>query len=292
MNTLILKLGATGDVVRTTPLLKHLAGEVSWVTAAKNISLLTGLTKTLRCVAWEQRAQFCDREYDLVINLEDTPDVAQFLAQVKHKKLFGACTDASGALVYTDDSRGWFDLSLISRFGRAAADKLKLENRRTYQDLIFDGLGLQFKGEKYLLPEPVKTDLSGDIAIAPKAGQVGPMKNWAFYAELKTELEKKGLTVNVLPERASLLEHLGDVKNHRCLVSGDSLPMHLALAVGVRCVTIFNCTSPWEIHDYGIMRKITSPRLAEFFFKRGMDERAITAIPLNEVLTAVLEQLR
>jgi ADP-heptose:LPS heptosyltransferase len=118
------------------------------------------------------------------------------------------------------------------------------------------------------------------------------MKNWAYYAELKAELEKKGLTVNVLPDRASLLEHLGDVKNHRCLVSGDSLPMHLALAVGTRCVTIFNCTSPWEIYDYGIQRQLTSPLLAEFFFKRGMDERATTAIPLDTVYNAVLEQLR
>jgi len=292
MNTLIIKLGATGDVVRTTPLLKHLTGDISWITAAKNVSLLTGLTKTLRSVAWEQRGQFCDRAYDFVLNLEDTADVAQFLPQVQYAKLFGAYNDAGGTLVYTDDSRGWFDLSLISRFGKPAADKLKLENRRTYQDLIFAGLGLQFKGEKYLLPEPVKTDLSGDVAIAPKAGHVWPMKNWAYYAELKAELEKKGLTVNVLPDRASLLEHLGDVKNHRCLVSGDSLPMHLALAVGTRCVTIFNCTSPWEIYDYGIQRQLTSPLLAEFFFKRGMDERATTAIPLNTVYNAVLEQLR
>jgi ADP-heptose:LPS heptosyltransferase len=134
--------------------------------------------------------------------------------------------------------------------------------------------------------------LTGDIAIAPKAGHVWPMKNWAFYNELKLELEKKGLTVNVLPERGTLLEHLGDVKNHRCLVSGDSLPMHFALAVGTPCVTLFTCTSPWEIYDYGIMRKITSPLLAEFFFKRGMDERAIRAIPLSEVYAAVLEQLR
>jgi heptosyltransferase-2 len=292
MNTLIIKLGATGDVVRTTPLLKHLTGDISWITAAKNVALLTGLTKTLRSVAWEERGQFCDRAYDFVINLEDTADVAQFLPQVQYAKLFGAYNDAGDTLVYTDDSRGWFDLSLISRFGKAAADKLKLENRRTYQDLIFAGLGLQFKGEKYLLPEPVKTDLTGDVAIAPKAGHVWPMKNWAYYAELKTELEKKGLTVNVLPDRASLLEHLGDVKNHRCLVSGDSLPMHLALAVGTRCVTIFNCTSPWEIYDYGIQRQLTSPLLAEFFFKRGMDERATTAIPLSSVYQAVLEQLR
>jgi heptosyltransferase-2 len=292
MNILILKLGATGDVVRTTPLLKHLAGEVSWVTAAKNVPLLAGLTKTLRAISWEQRAQFCDREYDLVINLEDTADVAQFLPQLKFKKLFGAYIDANNALVYSDAARGWFDLSLISRFGKAAADKFKLENRRTYQDLIFGGLGLKFQGEKYMLPEPVRTSLTGDIAIAPKAGHVWPMKNWAFYNELKLELEKKGLTVNVLPERGTLLEHLGDVKNHRCLVSGDSLPMHFALAVGTPCVTLFTCTSPWEIYDYGIMRKITSPLLAEFFFKRGMDERAIRAIPLSEVYAAVLEQLR
>ena len=292
MNTLILKLGATGDVVRTTPLLKQLPGEISWVTAAKNVSLLAGLTKTMRVVSWEDRAQFCDREYDLVINLEDTLDVAQFLPSVKYKKLFGAYTDANGALVYSDDARGWFDMSLISKFGKAAADKLKLENHRTYQDLVFEGLGLKFKGEKYLLPEPVKTDLTGDVAIAPKAGHVWPMKNWAYYADLKTALEKKGLVVNVLPERATLLEHLGDVKNHRCLVSGDSLPMHFALAAGTRCVSLFTCTSPWEIYDYGLMKKITSPLLAEFFFKRGMDERAIKAISLDEVLAATLEQLR
>jgi heptosyltransferase-2 len=292
MNTLILKLGATGDVVRTTPLLKHLAGEVSWITAAKNVPLLAGLAKTLRCTAWEQRAQFCDRAYDLVINLEDTPDVADFLSQVKFIKLFGAYAVAGGGLAYTDDARGWFDLSLISRFGKSAADQLKLENRRTYQDLIFSGLGLKFKGEKYLLPEPAKTGLTGDIALAPKAGHVWPMKNWAYYAELKTALEGRGLTVNVLPERASLLEHLGDVKNHRCLVSGDSLPMHLALAAGTRCVTLFNCTAPWEIYPYGLQRQLTSPLLAEFFFKRGLDERAIKAISLEEVLSATLEQLR
>jgi hypothetical protein len=292
MQTLILKLGATGDVVRTTPLLKHLAGEVSWVTAAKNVPLLAGLTRTLRSVSWEQRTQFCDRDYDLVINLEDTPDVAQFMPQLKFKKLFGAYAGPGGQLLYTDDSHGWFDLSLISRFGKAAADRLKLENRRTYQDLIFSGLGLEFKGEKYLLPEPAKTNLVGDVAIAPKAGHVWPMKNWAYYPGLETALEARGLKVNVLPERASLLEHLSDVKNHRCLVSGDSLPMHFALGAGTRCVTLFNCTSPWEIFDYGLQKKIRSPLLAQFFFKRGLDERAVTAISLAEVLEATLAQLK
>ena len=116
------------------------------------------------------------------------------------------------------------------------------------------------------------------------------MKNWAYYDDLERTLKRNGSIMNVLPERSSLLEHLGDVWNHRCLVSGDTLPMHLALGSEVRCVSLFTCTSPWEIHDYGLQRKIVSPLLKEFFYKRGFAERATSAITSEEVLTAVLEQ--
>src|SRR5678815_3629707 len=98
---------------------------------------------------------------------------------------------------------GWFDLSLISRFGREEADALKLKNRRTYQDLIFEGLGFKFAGEEYRLPPCAKSSLIGDVAIAPEAGQVWPMKKWAHYDWLKSELESRGLKVSVLPTRAT-----------------------------------------------------------------------------------------
>jgi ADP-heptose:LPS heptosyltransferase len=142
-----------------------------------------------------------------------------------------------------------------------------------------------------LLPEPIETGLSGDVAIAADAGQVWPMKKWAYYGELKQQLEDRGLIVNVLPKRPSLLEHLADVRNHGCLVGGDSLPMHFALGTRTRCVTLFTCTSPWEIYDYGVQQKIVSPLLKEFFYKRGYDERATTAISVQEVLSAVMAQL-
>ena len=248
MNVLILKLGATGDVVRTTPLLRRFTGPVTWITAAKNLVFVENLRPNLRCLSWEQREAARDTRYDLVINLEDELESARFLTTVQYAKLFGAYADEGGAMRYTDDARRWFDLSLISSFGRKEADRLKLLNRHTYQDLIFSGLGLQFANDAYLLPEPTETGLTGDVAIAPEAGPVWPMKNWAFYGPLQKELESRGFTVNVLPRRATLLEHLCDVRNHRCLVGGDSLPMHLALGSEVRCVSLFTCTSPWEIH--------------------------------------------
>ena len=291
MSFLIIKLGATGDVVRTTPLITRLSGDITWVTAAKNAVLIKGLKDNVRCFSWEERERALDTRYELGINLEDTLDVARFLKTVRCGEIFGAYVDSDGPLKYTENSRRWFDLSLISTYGKLKADKLKFQNRHTYQELIFSGLGFHFAGDGYLLPGPAETDLSGDVAIAADAGEVWPMKKWSYYSELKQRLEDQGLTVNVLSKRSSLLEHLSDVQNHRCLVGGDSLPMHLALGTDTRCVTLFTCTSPWEIHDYGIQKKLVSPVLEEFFYKRGYDERATKAISVDEVETAVMTQL-
>lgn len=289
-NILIIKLGATGDVVRTTPLLRRLCGQVTWITARKNADLLRGLTEEVNCVTWEERKCVQGEMFDLVINLEDDLETAQLLGTVRFRQLFGAYADSGNQMRYTDDARSWFDLSLISAYGREKADYLKLQNRQTYQELVFNGLGLTFEGDRYLLPEPVQTGLSGDIAISSAAGPVWPMKNWAYYDQLKEELEARGFVVNYLPKRNSLLEHLADVQGHRCLVSGDSLPMHLALGSSVRCVSLFTCTSPWEIFEYGLQTKVVSPLLEQFFYKRGFDVRATTAITLREVSDAVVAE--
>jgi hypothetical protein len=291
MSVLIIKLGATGDVVRTTPLLRRLEGPVSWITAENNLALLEGIDREVRCVSWENRNRVADTVYDLAINLEDDRESSSFLKQIKFKQLFGAYLNGDDQLTYTSDSRDWFDLSLVSTYGREEADRLKLLNRRTYQELIFEGLGLGFYGETYCLPPARPTGLQGDVAISSTAGAVWPMKKWAYYHELKSELESAGLKVNTLQSRSTLLEHLADVQGHRCLVSGDSLPMHLALGSGLRCVSIFTCTSPWEIHGYELQKKIVSPLLERFFYKRSYDRRATTAINVEKVMDAVIAQL-
>lgn len=295
MNTLIIKLGATGDVVRTTPLLRRLKGRVTWITSSRNRPLLHGLNSSsveLRVLTFEERARIGGESFELTISLEDDAETATVLESVRSAQVFGAYPDKKGGLRYTDAARPWFDMSLISVHGRKQADALKLRNRRTYQEMVFAGLGLGFCGEGYLLPATAASPLQGDVAIAPEAGGVWPMKRWAYFDRLKTELEALGLKVNVLPTRPTLLAHLADVRAHRCVVSGDSLPMHLAMGSGIKCVALFNCTSPWEIFDYGLLRKVVSPLLEEFFYRRDFDPRATTAIRFEEVREAVLTQLR
>jgi hypothetical protein len=149
------------------------------------------------------------------------------------------------------------------------------------------GLGFCFTGEQYYIPEEIKTGLHGDVDITPKAGSIWPMKNWAYFDDLKSELKKIGCRVNFLPRRNSLLEHIGDIQNHRLLISGDSLPMHLALGSGIPCITLFICTSPWEIYDYGLQRKIISPHLERYFYMRNFQYSATTSISREEVAREV-----
>jgi ADP-heptose:LPS heptosyltransferase len=292
MKTLIIKLGATGDVVRTTTLLNELQGEVYWMTSDLNRGMLEGHPAITEIIPWSLRGKLYTRRfYDLIINLEDTPEAAQIVSANTCGDLYGAYLGTNGKVVYSHNAREWFDMSLISRFGRKKADDLKLLNRKSYQQIIFSGLGLSFSDQSYYLPQPGYSELRGDIAIAPKAGSVWPMKEWAYYDDLRQMLEEEGFKVNFLPMRETLKEHLGDVSNHGLLVSGDSLPMHIALGYRIPCVSLFICTSPWEIHDYGIQTKIVSPGLAQFFYRREYQEPAATSIPIEPVYNACTQIL-
>ena len=292
MRILIVKLGATGDVVRTTTLLHVLAGEISWLTSDLNEAMLRGSSKIKEIIPWSRRESLLGRHFDIVINLEDDRMPAELVRKLPFNEFFGAYLNDSGEMAYTENLNDWFDLSLISRFGRKRADELKLMNRKTFQDMLFKGLGFSFEGEAYHLPDPEPTDLEGDIAIAPDSGAVWPMKKWAYYDELKNELEHSGLKVNFLPLRNSLSEHIQDVQNHRYLISGDSLPMHIALGSRIKCLSIFICTSPWEIHDYGIQKKIVSPLLERSFYKRDYNREAVESIKLEDVFNTVIGHIQ
>jgi heptosyltransferase II len=292
MRILIVKLGATGDVVRTTTLLQVLNGEIHWLTSDLNKVMLQGSSKISEIIPWSRCEKLLGRHYDIVINLEDDREPAELISRLTYGELFGAYLNASDKMEYTENLNEWFDLSLISRFGRKKADELKLMNRKTFQEMLFKGLGFSFKGEAYHLPDPEPTDLEGDIAIAPDSGAVWPMKKWAYYDELKNEIEHSGLKVNFLPLRNSLSEHIQDVQNHRYLISGDSLPMHIALGSRIKCLSIFICTSPWEIHDYGIQKKIVSPLLERSFYKRDYNREAVESVKLEDVFNTVITHIK
>ncbi len=288
---LIIKTGAAGDVLRTTTLL-HLFKdwEIDWFIDEGNRDLV--LNSHVRNVFDKSEMGSTEKVYDLVIDLEDDAAmVGNLLQRLRFSRIFGAHIDDGNRLSYTLDSAAWFDLGLISRYGIKKADELKLRNRISYQEILFRCLGHEFKGEEYIMPDQIPAStLRGDIAIAPKAGGRWPMKTWFYFDELKRDLSKQ-YRVNTLPMRRTILEHIADIRQHRFVISPDSLPMHIALGLQIPCVTIFTCTSPWEIYDYGLLTKVISPKLDEYFYRREFSEDGVKCIPYEHVHDLVIQKL-
>jgi len=291
MKTLIIKLGASGDVIRTTTLLHLFDDGVDWITSDLNSILLEGLPRVNKIIKESELTFTNFYNYDLIVNLEDTVDAAKIVEAINHKEVFGSYLNKSGNITYTDSSKDWFDLSLISKHGIEKANQLKFENQKSFQELIFTGLGFKFNHHQYLLPVTIPSILTGDVAISSKAGKVWPMKNWAYYNQLADHLREQGYIVNFLPHRKTILEHLADVRSHSHLISGDSLPMHFALGSNIECISLFICTSAAEIFDYGVQQKIISPQLEKYFYRRDFDEDSVKSISFDTV-TKAFEQLK
>ena len=71
MDTLILKLNATRDVVRPPRCCTGCRATSLGSPPPNNVVLLESVSPNVRCVSWENRAGALDRCYDLVISLED-----------------------------------------------------------------------------------------------------------------------------------------------------------------------------------------------------------------------------
>ena len=92
----IIKIGATGDVVRTTVLLHLFANdEITWITAKHNIAVLPFRQPNLKeIIAIEEieKSDVLTAQYDWVISLDDDYKCSALASKIKTKQLFGAFT--------------------------------------------------------------------------------------------------------------------------------------------------------------------------------------------------------
>ncbi len=293
MNILIIKLGASGDVIRTTPLLRKFPDDnITWVTHAVNKELLPKNNSSItRILAIEETECLKTESFDLVISLDDAYEVAELASSIQTKDILGIYLDRSGNIAYTESAAPWFDMGLISKYGKEKADSMKVENTRSYQEILFKMLGFTFQGEEYFIRIP--TDIFSEkkqVAIEARAGERWPMKRWHRYPELANRLSDDGYQVKFLEQRPTMQQFISDIASGDTLVTGDTLAMHIALALKTdRVVTLFTCTSPTEIYGYGRMKKIVSPYLNEAFYRTDYIAKVVEAISIEDVYKAVTD---
>src|SRR5436190_4823628 len=282
-NTLIIKTGAAGDVVRTTSLLNVLDGNIYWITTNKNKPLLDGQPNLHVLSLQEAHRSLKDTRFSNIISLEEDMDCAKLVTELNTDQITVIYYDKV-RMNYTDDSAPWFDMSRVSNVGMTRANELKALNTDSYQFHIFKMIGKKFTGEPYR----VFTDNSVRqkdklIGVEKRTGRQWPNKQWWGYDELTGRLRKNGIPVKLFSQKTDVRDYMRDIAECSYVVSGDTLAMHVALAYGKNCTAIFNCTSPQEIYDYGLLKKIVSPVLDRFFYSSSYDLEAVNSVPLTDV---------
>lgn len=153
MNILVIKLGAAGDVIRTTAILpglkeKYPNAKIDWVTQAHYMDIVEGnpFIRNIYSINKDD-TEITSNSYDLVINCDDDLKACALASQVPHRYLTGAYLHGK-SIAYTPNSAPWFDTGLVSRFGLRKANILKRQNNKTYQELWYNVLGIPYKKQR------------------------------------------------------------------------------------------------------------------------------------------------
>lgn len=324
---LLVKLGAIGDVLRTTAMLpglaeKYLPAQIDWLTAKTAKEVLLNNPFIQQIYTWEERKDLA--LYDIVIGLEDEREACELVSSLKPARIFGAYWEGNRQ-VYMPSA--WFDMSAISRFGLEKANELKKLNRRTYQEHMGELLGIKispyvFKltegeieyGGKVVRSKGIKKD-DKVVGINTRAGKRWPQKSWgiestiALIKRVKSELGTEVLILGGEEERernqiiasetgapdagAHSLRGFASIINQCSLVlSSDSLAMHFAIALKKKVVAFFGPTSAAEIELYGRGEKLTPPMdcLACYQKSCSFDPNCMDSLSVEAVFSAVKRQ--
>jgi len=325
---LIVKLGAIGDVLRTTSLLpgleeKYSPAKIDWITTKSSKEILLNNPLIQNIFTWEERDDLGG--YDMVIGLEDDKEACELVSKIKSAKIFGSYFE-KGKITYTPSA--WFDMSVISMFGIDKANELKKSNRKTYQQHMAELLDVRISpyifsltddereyGEKTIRGAGV-TRREKVVGINTGAGKRWPQKSWGISQtiELINKLAKElGIVSLILggeeekdrnqtiaketgmPDAGvhSLRQFASIVGQCPVVLSSDSLAMHLAIALKKRVVAFFGPTSAAEIELYGLGEKLLAPMDCVVCYKKLCEVKpnCMDSLSVEKIFSAVKRQL-
>jgi len=254
MKNLVIKFGAPGDTLRTTPILRVLGGDITWLTEQESLPVLRSSCISKKVAIEDEAAveQLMKDSFDVVYSLEEDMRAAQLAGRIHANELRGFY-EQDDRLCSTDPDWGWIGLVPTSPDGRPVNVQGKRQNRQSYQKLIFDIIGVPFTGQDYVIEWERKREWETPpmVGITTEVGRKWPTKQYLHTTQLADELRKKGYAIRLFEQRQTMEEHIGDVNACDMVVAADSLPMHIALALGKPTVAYFGPTSAAEIYDYG-----------------------------------------
>ena len=273
---LLIKLGAAGDVIRTTPLLHPLRRDyprhvLSWLT--RSPELLPGLVDDPLPLDTSSLAWLGQTQFDLVINLDKDREACAIATAVAAPRKLGYVLGEDGLPQPVDDGPA------REKYLTGLFDDVNQACRLSYLEEIFAICGYVFAGEEYILdrPRPARefTLPIGKTLVGLNTGCGGrwtsrlwPEPSWQALAD---GLQKAGHGVVLLggpledaknqrlaavtgatyPGHFDLQTFIGLVDRCDLVVTAVTMAMHIALGLGKKMVLFNNIFNSHEFELYG-----------------------------------------
>jgi ADP-heptose:LPS heptosyltransferase len=317
MKICIIKLGAKGDVIRTVPIAeairnKYPNAEITWITKP-NISDLLQLYSFIDNVITVCPDDF----YDLLYNFDIEEKATQLAQSINAEKKLGFYSE--------DNFPQAFNLGAEYYLNTLFDDETKKSNTKTYQEMMFEAAEIPPTNKNSFLCMPQTAQNYADnflnqISLSTEnliGVQIGSSPRWPSKAphpdilrELITKLKSANHQILLLggPEEMEKLKQLSNelkvptnnpsntniefaslISKCQKIICPDSFALHLALALNKPTIALFYVTSPNEVEPYNLLKKITSPRLKEFFPEKcdQYDENLVKSIAAEDILRTI-----
>jgi len=318
-NILIIKLGAIGDVIRTTPLFarlkkEHPQAKFYWLTNTpvvvpkevdsvlrydfKSVEILRGIP------------------FDVSINLDKDIDACSIHSQINSKEKLGF-TLTNGIISPADEKAE-------HKFFTGIFDDLNKANKKNYLEEIFEIAGLNYEGEKYVLDtfdafaESWEIDKSKKV-VGLNAGCGGRWTSrlWpeAYWIELAKSLKAKDYEVvllggelehekNLRIAQAANAKYFGHFRLetfislvNKCdlVVTAVTMAMHITLALNKKIILFNNIFNKNEFELFGLGEILEPSKECKCFFSPkcvNEEYRCMEHLEPSRVLTAIKSLLQ
>ncbi len=324
MRILIIKLGSLGDVIRTLAVLpaikeKYPKAEIDWITKKDVAQILetNPNIKNILTIPTDPK-----EEYDLLYNFDIEKEATDLAMKIKANKKHGFYSAGGYPTAFNLGAEYYLntifddDLKKSNKktYQQMMFDAAELEYKKQHETIYLLEDDRQY-ADKFIKAHNI--DVSKLIGIHLGASSRWPSKAWSDerlkefivrakkmgheillfggpnevyrHASILSELERGGVKVYSNNPHNSLREFAALVNVCNKIVCSDSLALHVALALNKSTIALFFCTSPDEVEDYGLLKKIVSPLLYEFFPEKSdkFSEKLVNSITADQVLSAL-----
>lgn len=313
LRILIIKLGAAGDVIRTTPLVTRLkaaypGAEITWLTLSPEFvpsSVDKVLSFDLKSIVYLLGTRF-----DILYNLDKDPQAAALTAMIQsgQKRGFGLHADTGKCAPLDNAARHKWLTGLFDDVSRV--------NTKSYPEEIFEICGFEFAGEEYLLDLKERSwDIAEErplIGLNTGCGSRWTTRLWADgkWIALARMLKTQGYGVMFLggpeeDEKNRNLSWKAGVSYPGCfpmkdfvslvnqcdlVVTGVTMAMHIAIGLKKKIVLFNNIFNKNEFELYGLGEVIEPDVECKGCYKQKCETNCMELIDPASVFEAVTRQ--